>query len=389
MVSPQRENKRQLLDSQVKTLKPRDEPWLKNDGNGLYIKIWPSGKKSFLLRRKVNGKTTRTTLGQYPKISLRQARNLAGAERIKDQESKRGSANFLDTTDIRTFGDLLDRFYEEQIERDYKRPRQIRLYLDNRVPEAVKKLDICKLSEHESLRFRGAIQGWLVKYAKDSGPVGANRLLAVLKQATRYGVRAGKILTDPLAPLTKKEVGGKEEPRKRILTDAEIKNLWNEDTPHTPLFRFLLLTGQRIGEAQKALFADISDDRWIIPAENSKNGKEHWVPIVPAIQEIIDGQPNDRPEIFASRSTTGTQAWLRRWLIKNKVDPRYTPHDLRRTMSTRMNALGVAPYVVEKMLNHSMIGVMAVYNHADYEAERYEAAILWAAHVSELVKDDK
>ena len=377
---------RQMLDSQVKALKPKDSEYMVNDGGGLYIRVRPTGTKSFVLRRKVNGRTIRTTVGQYPKTSLRQARNLAGAERLKDQESKREKINFLETTDVRTFGELLERFYEEQIERDYKRPRQIRLYIDNRIPDSIKSLEICELTRHESLRFRSGIQSWLTRYAKSSGPVGANRLLSILKQATRYGDAAGKILGDPLAPLTKKQVGGQEKPRQRVLSDSEIKALWHSDSIHTPLLQFLLLTGQRIGEAQKALRTDISDGRWIIPAENSKNGKEHWVPIAPATQVIIDSQPSDRDEIFGYRSTTGVQAWLRRWLMKNKVEPRYTPHDLRRTMSTRMNSLGVEPYVVEKILNHSMSGVMAVYNHAEYARQRIAAAELWADHIQEVVK---
>lgn len=377
--------RQQLLDSQVKALKPKDSEYMFRDGNGLYIRVRPTGTKSFVLRRKVNGITIRTTLGQYPKTSLRQARNLAGAERLKDQDSKRDKINFLDMTDIRTFGDLLEDYYEVQIARDHKRPRQTRMYIDNRIPDKVKNLDICELSEYEAVRFRGGIQSWLVRYARESGPVGANRLLAILKQATRHGVAAGKILIDPLAPLTKKQVGGTEKPRVRTLTDDEICKLWKTDSAHTPLLRFLLLTGQRIGEAQLASWTHIQSDRWIIPAENSKNAKAHWVPVVPAVQTIIDGQPKDRTEIFATRSTTGTQAWLRRSLDNQKVDPRYTPHDLRRTMVTRLNDLGVAPYVVEKMVNHSMSGVMAVYNQSEYVEERFAAAQLWAEHVAEIV----
>ncbi len=49
---------------------------------------------------------------------------------------------------------------------------------------------------------------------------------------------------------------------------------------------------------------------------------------------------------------------------------RYTPHDLRRTMATRLSDLGVMPHVIEKMLNHQMEGVMAVYNRAEYLEER-------------------
>jgi integrase len=63
----------------------------------------------------------------------------------------------------------------------------------------------------------------------------------------------------------------------------------------------------------------------------------------------------------------------------------WSAHDLRRTFSTRINAMGVPVYVVEKMLNHTFDGVMAVYNHATYDAERREALDAWSAWLSEFI----
>jgi integrase len=63
---------------------------------------------------------------------------------------------------------------------------------------------------------------------------------------------------------------------------------------------------------------------------------------------------------------------------KFSKNSRETAHDLRRTFSTRNNDMGVPPYVVEKMLNHSFDGAMAAYNHATYDAERREALKAWS-----------
>ena len=63
----------------------------------------------------------------------------------------------------------------------------------------------------------------------------------------------------------------------------------------------------------------------------------------------------------------------------------FTPHDLRRTFATRVNELKVGPHVVEKILNHKMSGVMAVYNQADYEDERVVAMQLWADELQRIV----
>ena len=80
------------------------------------------------------------------------------------------------------------------------------------------------------------------------------------------------------------------------------------------------------------------------------------------------------------RSNTAVQAWLKR---RQPGDDKYTPHDCRRTASTLMNGNKVQPFIVERVLNHTMQGVMAVYNQAPYEEERIEAAtaILGVAYV--------
>jgi integrase len=259
------------------------------------------------------------------------------------------------------------------------------MYIDNRVPDSLKALTITDLDSNATRDFRVTVRDWLFSYAKSSGPVGANRLLAIFKQTTKYGTAIGYLTVDPLRELTRKLVGGIEKAGARTLTEDEIKKLWLAESPHLPLFRFLLLTGQRIGESQLANWSDIDGERWLIPAEHSKNKKAQWVPITDPIKDILRTLPRNRTKIFATRSTTGTQSWLKRWCEREGIDPRFTPHDLRRTFVTEMNELGVEPYVIEKLVNHSMSGVMAVYNKAEYAEERIAAAKLWSEHVMALV----
>lgn len=377
---------RQLLDSEIRALKPGVSKEWTSDGDGLYIRLWPSGVKSFVLRRKIKGRTKRTTLGQYPKMSLREARLAAAAERMKDGEKKTEAYFGSDTPG--TFGELIDKYYAEQIEPRYKDPRQVRLYKDNRVPDWLKGLVVTSMTPDDARAFRVRVRDWLVEYANTSGPVGANRLLSILKQTTRFGANIGYIEVDPLIGLTKKYVGGDEKPRERILSDDEIRALWSSESGHTPILKFLLLTGQRIGEAQGARRSDFTADRWHIPADRTKNGKAHWVPLTAEIKSILEDLPADGDFMFPTRSITGTQAWLRRWCDRESISPRFTPHDLRRTMVTRMNDLQVEPYIVEKLVNHSMAGVMAVYNRAEYTEERVKAARIWSTAVDEIVNTE-
>ncbi len=180
-------------------------------------------------------------------------------------------------------------------------------------------------------------------------------------------------------------VGGTETARERVLTDDEIRRLWHAESQHAPLLRFLLLTGQRIGEAQRATWAHVRGDRWHIPAEHSKNGRAHWVALSRQVLELLRSQDESRGLIFGTATDTGVQAWLRRWCEREKVAPAFTPHDLRRTCATRLADLGVMPHVIEKILNHTMQGVMAVYNRAGYETERTAAMQLWANDLDRII----
>jgi integrase len=391
-----------LTNSQVDSLRygvpdkaGNDKEW-RNDGNGLYIRVRPNGSKSWVLRRKIfnpdkqASATRKTTLVRYSPghpahLSLKDARLRAAQLRTKDVELAKKVPSGKNRPG--TFGQLLSQYYDEQIEPRYKRPRQVQMYIDNRVPEFVKALTITDLDNDTTRDFRIIVRHWLFSYAQSSGPLGANRLSSILKQATKYGAAIGYIAVDPLRDLTRNLVGGSERPCERTLTDDKIKRLWRTESPHIPLLKFLLLTGQRIGEAQLANWSDLQDGRWIIPSEHSKNRKPQWVPITEPIQWILDSLPRNRSKIFAARSTTGTQSWLKRWCQRENINPRFTPHDLRRTFVTGLNELGVAPYVVEKLVNHSMSGVMAIYNKAEYSAERIEAADLWGRHITKIANE--
>ena len=94
---------------------------------------------------------------------------------------------------------------------------------------------------------------------------------------------------------------------------------------------------------------------------------------------------NDGNGLYIRVRPNGAKSWLKRWCEREGISPRFRPHDLRRTFVTEMNELGVEPYVIEKLFNHSMNGVMAVYNKAEYADERIEAASLWGKHVIKII----
>jgi integrase len=104
----------------------------------------------------------------------------------------------------------------------------------------------------------------------------------------------------------------------------------------------------------------------VVPAKVAKNGREHRV----WLSELALAQVEAHPWKIRREA-------LQQWLRDNVKG--WTAHDLRRTFSTRNNDMGVLPYIVEKMLNHTFGGVMAAYNHATYDAERRAALEAWSS----------
>ena len=321
-----------------------------------------------MLRRQIDGRNLVEALGEWGEAKML----LADAQRealVRRGESK-PEGKF-------TVADLADRFYKARIERAYKQPQQVKHYLTRDLADIgtrelakVKRQDLERILDHK---------------VKDSGKVAANRLLAILRRMFRYGTEKGFVAADPARALTRADAGGKERSRTRTLSDAEIEALWNIDNAtcdHADLYRFLLLSGQRIGEAQAATWQHFDAGLWRI--EDNKSGRPHVCPISTAMRAILDGRDRDRAGPFATSSTTAAQAWLKRWCKREGIEPTFTPHDLRRTCASRMRKLKVSFDVIELHLNHAIEGVAAVYQTDELMDDRKAAVELWGAEVIRL-----
>lgn len=238
----------------------------------------------------------------------------------------------------------------------------------------------------------------------------ANRTLTDLKQLHKWAILRAYAPADPLLNIVKKDIGGAEVERERYLTIDELRALpvamssggVQETTQH--VLWLILATNARIGEVVKARRADvdIKVGTWRVPRENSKNydphvvflsdfAKEHmqalldasngteWlVPAAngkgPADPKGITKQIGDRQLKFYDR-----KAHSKRTAHENALclgNDRWTPHDLRRTAATQMQALKIAPVVIEACMNHRETNRMArIYQRHDYAEEKRKA---WA-----------
>jgi integrase len=373
-----------LTETDIKALKPHPERhrWV-NDGAGLYLRIAPSGRRTWTWRTKRNGTTRYTTIGEWPALSVKAARAA-----LSKRTGRATPPNAL------TVKDAFEEWYSDQIEPNYRRVKNMRVYVDRAIAEFGSR----RLQELARREIAHAVR----VYGKET-PVAANRCLATWKLALGWCVEVGYLEHSPAEGLTRRVAGGDEQPRSRVLSDAEIRALWRLEHPNANLLRALLLTGCRIAELQKAAASNLQGDWLFIPAAHSKNGRAHRVFLVPETRAQFNGRP---PLLFRAAGTTAVQKWLQRlqtdertgkahepWasirpIDKDTQEPHadaFVPHDLRRTFATRMGELGIAPHVIEKLLNHTAEGMAAIYNRAELLEERIAATKLWAAELARIV----
>ena len=360
-----------LSDTRCRTVKSNFKDQMLSDGNGLYLRIRPSvaknkgrGKKIWVIRRKNPAGSKRKhsliNLGAYPDISLAEARLKAAEIAVKGPE-----VVLKEPESVATVGEMVKKYLKEVVELKHKRPDLVQGYMDRVV---IPKLGNRKIKEITCAELVDIIQEYSLRGARTGDQLRSN-----LKNLFGYAVEMGRIDKSPMDNVTSRVTGYVAVSRDRVLTDDEIRMLWDTDNKNARMLRFLLLTGLRISEARKG-FRD--GDRWIVPEIISKNGSAHWV-------YLTDEAEKQLP--LPSCTTTNIQSWLRRWLDKKNVAPRFTPHDLRRTASTRMADNGIEPFIVERVLNHTLGGMMKVYNLAEYGAERIHAAEVLQDHINEVV----
>ena len=158
-----------------------------------------------------------------------------------------------------------------------------------------------------------------------------------------------------------------------------------------------LWTGQRIGEALQTEWTEIdtSERTWRIPASKSKNRREHLVPLTAEALALIEAQPRISRFVFpAARGDAAIRSEVAAHELAGALQDtdiaKFTTHDSRRTVETRLASLGVAKETRDRVLNHVDRSVGAVhYNRYDYLSEKRAALEAWAAKLAQIVSGKK
>ncbi|MGV8838697.1 MAG: tyrosine-type recombinase/integrase [Bauldia sp.] len=251
----------------------------------------------------------------------------------------------------------------------------------------------------------------LIETVEKRAPTMARRLFAYIHRMLRWAVSKGYIESSPMADALKP---GVEVVRTRWHDDEkEVGDLWHAfesmPWPFGRIYQLLLLTGARREEIGGLLWSeiDLEQRRIVKPGKRTKRLPKHAhidniIPLSAAALAIIEKLPRREPEkgkpdfVFTTTGATSVSGWSR---AKRQIDAiiaakreaegrapiqPWRNHDLRRTLSSNMQKLGVDPFIVDALNSH-VGGIRAVYQRYGYRPELAAAIEKWGEFVSGLV----
>ena len=381
----------------------RYEAW--EDGrSGFGLRVAPSGRKTFIYMFWRHGKARRMTLGKY---GARDDGGISLAEaRIKYAEAKKALHDGDDPAADKVEHNRAERTAETVTE-------LVELYLEKWSRPRKR-----SASEDERILYKDVTPAWGKRRAKDikrkdvialldsiverGAPIQANRTLACVRRMFNWAVKRDLLDASPCVQI---ERPAKENQRDRALSDEEVKTFWHglEKAEMTETIRLALklqlVTGQRKGEILTAEWSEIDTEGkvWTVPAEKAKNNMQHAVPLTPLALEILGTLKRDNGEsdlLFESPRKKGwpvTGQSVDHAVRNNRaligVD-NVTPHDLRRTVATRLAALGTNRLVLSKILNHMDRSVTGRYDTHHYLPEKRAALERWAVHLERVISGE-
>jgi integrase len=358
---------------------------------GFGIRALRSGRRSWIFQyRDEHGRTRRIVLGDVSSVSLQEARSAGrhaaaqvahGGNPSVERKKKRASDTVLELIEA-----YLSHAKTRQKPRSYKETeRHLRVHassLHHDRIESIQRRDVAALLE---------------RVAKNSGPIAANRVRAALSALWVWGLQTGLIEADtnPVAFTVRQP----EKARDRVLTDAEIRVIWNvtdDGGDYSRVVRLCLLTGCRREEIGGLCWDEIEDDRIVLGVDRMKGKLAHEIALLPMISAVLPERSQNAEGCVFGRRGTGFSGYSDG---KEKLDAKLTKsgakmppwglHDLRRTFSTRLHDAGIEPLVIEALLAHKQQGVAAVYNRASFREAKRSALMRWHQILAGAISDEE
>lgn len=402
-----------LTDVQIKSWIRAGAPLAKSDGRGLTFTLSKAGTAAWVLRYRMPGRRAEATIGNYPDITLAEARKEAsrlramidaGKDPAAEKREAKQKARAAKTIDwlvddyrakvLRHLAPNSQKLYERQLRRIEKAWR-------GRAVDALAPGEVIELIRKTKDGFATAA-GWRETEA----------LYIVTRELFKHAAGQHIIQVNPAMGISLESLIGKR-PKAKVrlmLTDDELAVVMRAagmNRQNQLSVWIILATCVRVSEFTTALREHVRVDQhtvkrlgaglWHIPA--SKTGPAMDIPLAPPVVEWfreLDALALDSRYIVPARSVArlrkgggdapiGKDAvWgaIGYWFENAKPDVRpFTPHDLRSTAKSHMRALGVDRDISEMCLNHKLKGMEGIYDQYSYWKERREALVLWAGHL--------
>jgi integrase len=380
-------------------------PAVLHDGGGLYLRVSPTGSKSWVFRFQLDGKRRDMGLGPYPDISLAAARGRAtehrkqrhgGIDPLEAREAQR-QARRLSVARGRTFRAMAEEFIgrNEAGWRNAKHRQQWRNTLASYVYPTMGELPVAAIDNGLVIQVLEPL--WTTKPETASRVRG--RIEAVLDAATVRGFRQG-----PNPAQWKGNLAHILPARAKVRKVAHHAALAFDDVPEFLIalrgrpgmaaraLEFAILTAARTGEALGATWGEIDLDAkvWTVPAKRMKGGREHRVPLSEAALAVLqmvrplalmrDGEPDTAAPLFpGSRRALPLSNMVLLMLLRRMKRDDLTAHGFRSTFSDWAAERTAYPReVVEMALAHAVENkVEAAYRRGDLFNKRRKLMDAW------------
>jgi integrase len=369
-----------------------------DDVAGFGVRIRAGGSKTFVYQYKAGAKNRRMTLGSVTAIDVGKARDTA-----KDLYAKVRLGQDPQGEKIQSKIEAAETF--KAAAEDFLAYKKTEVRPGSHVGMTHHLMVHARSLHHLSFNkiARSDIAQAVSSVARNAGIPTGNRVRSTLSSLFAWAVAQGRLEHNPVIG-TRPNKG--EKPRERVLKPHELRLIWNalpEQDQYGSIVKLLMLTGQRLSEIAGLRWSEIHGDVIELPAERVKNGRPHTVPVSRAAGAILAAQPRRggadgkiRDPIFGYADGpyggwSQSKKRLDKTIAKIAGEPLapWVIHDLRRTAVTGMADIGIAPHIIEAVVNHlsgHKGGIAGVYNKATYASEVRAALETWGNHVMAIVE---
>ena len=352
------------------------------------------GQGAFWLKYVANGKQRKAKIGTFPAMSLADARAQALSlhSAIASGEDPADDGNKRDAYGAATAIETYLTTYSAANHRHRTREEVRRLLGDAKEAWADRRLDEVTPNDVVAL---------LDTCAKRRSPTQSNRLYSYLSGFFNWAADRHMIENVPIRRGMK--AIKREAARDRWLKDEELRAVWNAAEsfgyPFGPLVKVLILTGQRLRQVAGMRWDEINGlDReaplWRIPSDRMKGKREHELPLPRAAATLLLSVKDfgiSADYVFATHDIDGETAPMN-WFSKPKLRldrlsgvSDWRLHDLRRTVASNLEQMGIERVTISSILAHHIAGVTEIYTRSDRMERKRIALDSWANKLENIV----